>query len=1671
MRSYKYILFVLSLIVSVGTWGQYNPSNPAEPGAPQQYVLTLEADPSGGGSFNLNETSNHVADETFWVQANTASNFTFVNWTLDDEVISTVNRFQYTMPARNVKLIAHYRYTPSSPTEPSEANLPPKPVYSNLWLTPKPENGGSFNIATGTSYEVGTSVRVQANPAANFTFVNWTLDGEVISETNVFNYVMQAGADANRLVANYAYTPGSPGEPPVPKIYHRVYLMANPVGGGYFNPESGNQFEEGTQQRFRAYNNQWYTFQNWTIDGEIVSTSSDYTMTIPTKDVTLTANYVYEYNPGNPNEPGQSTTKHLSIYGMTENGKCGQTITYPVFFENTEDVYGVTVVVHFPEGFTVNAESATKAERAAGHDLTVEALENNAYRFDLTAEHKLTGQNGKIFDVPVTISADCEIDQSYLVDLTNAARINLDGSREVINTRSGYIFVEDIKENGLYAQFVYEKLQGRVKFNNLSSEKALSYQWDFGDGSSSTEKNPLHIYAASGNYDVTLTVNGETGSDVAKMTVLINDESTWVVNGVFFLDTEVKGVRYFTSTQDLFNYMTAKPITGDLKLYVKSGTMFDYALTEENVEKLTSIQLQLASGDYTLTFDKNGEGGTPVLNFGTKNGTIDNDIVNLFISWGQNMVCDNVMLQLWGIGFNPTKLDQLKEQTVRSGSPTTEVNFAPVSTDLTFTWTATSDTETATDYPKTGTGNIPSMTAMSGSATDCHIIYNIVATYKGTKFWETTHTITLQPVLEGKFTSLQPTNESVQETTTVTLSWNSIKNAVYDVYLWNAVNQRPTTPVAVGITDLSYTSQKFCQDKTNYKWQVVARNESQEIASDIMNFSVRLLPNLHVYDLQATSSLQAGEKVMIKWTVRNDGADVPEGKSWQDRLWLVPDVYYGTNQSKCQLLATKSNIKTLAAGEEYTGSAEVALDEETYGNYYLLVASDMSSVTNIDWDAIGGTIVNPYTPVLGGNATDGTYPYLFANTNAAGNQLKEEGEATTRSDNFFYWKVEIVPPRVNEADWLILKDAYQEMADGEGWTESWSFDSELRPVSDLPGVQLRAGRVVSINLSGNNLSGTFPTTLLKLDCLETLNLSNNDLTGDISQTMKAFMEENPELEVTVKTLNVSNSKYQGNIGLFAQYFPHLESLNAQNNQLEEVSPKIASTVTDLNLGNQQINKTVNLHPNNLTAETLMTQVPNILLYDHTQQTYSDNINLLCTTKDQSWTLQMTCQDGVLTIPDVTSKEGYYGKSGEVLNVAVVDAASQPEGSTFSMKIEFDSNDVNYDGAVNVLDLQTIINYTSEDYTTNPFNYAVADLLPDKTIDVQDVEKMSDILLTIDDEAGGDGTGDEEESQETDASVYIKQGQLWIDTKTPIAAFELTLCNADAPAFNEQLEQMGFTCRSNSKNGITRIVGYSMSGTKLSKGETVIASVQPSANNAQLFIKYVGLANAGAGPITVKIESPVKVPMVVNAEYKWATFCAPFDVDIPEGVTAYTVDGVLDPAKRTLDLTEVNTTIPANTPVVLYSEKDVNETFIDIANYDKEPHAGLLFGVYEENMNFSDYPDDDIYLLSNVGSKVAFYPVDKGNNGPTTAEGGDAPSYNMQYKAYLSLTLHGSEGPQARGFFFSTEDAEATAIEAVEVLTDGDHDAIYNSAGIQVDALQKGLNIVVKDGKSYKIYVK
>ncbi len=49
-----------------------------------------------------------------------------------------------------------------------------------------------------------------------------------------------------------------------------------------------------------------------------------------------------------------------------------------------------------------------------------------------------------------------------------------------------------------------------ISFTNASSG-ASAYQWDFGDGSSSTGKDPFHVYTGVGQFDVTLTTTNDTG--------------------------------------------------------------------------------------------------------------------------------------------------------------------------------------------------------------------------------------------------------------------------------------------------------------------------------------------------------------------------------------------------------------------------------------------------------------------------------------------------------------------------------------------------------------------------------------------------------------------------------------------------------------------------------------------------------------------------------------------------------------------------------------------------------------------------------------------------------------------------------------------------------------------------------------------------------------------------------------------------------------------------------------------------------------------------------------------------------------------------------------------------------------------------------------------------------
>lgn len=61
---------------------------------------------------------------------------------------------------------------------------------------------------------------------------------------------------------------------------------------------------------------------------------------------------------------------------------------------------------------------------------------------------------------------------------------------------------------------------GEFSVNFTSTTNGTSYAWDFGDGNTSTDPNPTHVYTSEGVYDVTLTV---TNSEGCETTVTLED--------------------------------------------------------------------------------------------------------------------------------------------------------------------------------------------------------------------------------------------------------------------------------------------------------------------------------------------------------------------------------------------------------------------------------------------------------------------------------------------------------------------------------------------------------------------------------------------------------------------------------------------------------------------------------------------------------------------------------------------------------------------------------------------------------------------------------------------------------------------------------------------------------------------------------------------------------------------------------------------------------------------------------------------------------------------------------------------------------------------------------------------------------------------------------------------
>lgn len=158
----------------------------------------------------------------------------------------------------------------------------------------------------------------------------------------------------------------------------------------------------------------------------------------------------------------------------------------------------------------------------------------------------------------------------------------------------------------------------RVRFEGLSRgplDSVFSYAWDFGDGEQSVEENPEHLFAAPGQYTVSLTVTDETagGTGAAEMIVDVLPAADLVVSDVVFAPRRLRVGAEMTVSWSVGN--RAEPVLGawEQAVVLSTDAVIDgndiiiartagpEGLSAARAQELTFALLEgVPSGDYRL---------------------------------------------------------------------------------------------------------------------------------------------------------------------------------------------------------------------------------------------------------------------------------------------------------------------------------------------------------------------------------------------------------------------------------------------------------------------------------------------------------------------------------------------------------------------------------------------------------------------------------------------------------------------------------------------------------------------------------------------------------------------------------------------------------------------------------------------------------------------------------------------------------------------------------------------------------------------------------------------------------------------------------------------------------------------------------------------------------------
>lgn len=334
---------------------------------------------SGSGSYERNSFVT--------VSAIAPDGYKFVKWTENGETVSTKPNYTFIINSDR-ELIANFEentYTITTSVNPSE--------------------GGS-TTGSGT-YTYGYNVTVNATPKTGYRFVDWTENDIVISTNAKYSFIITK--DRN-LVANFSL------------LRYNISASINLSGAGTIT--GTGSYTYGSTAQLKAIPNDGYKFLYWTENGNIVSTSDQYSFTVTTNR-TLVANFekeIVQYTlTVNCDEGGMVTANNIDISNSSRSYNEGTTI---ILKASSNSGYKFTGWLQMGPSGSYQAISGT-----TGNIIQIDNIDRD-YTFKAAFENQIDDLS-KDYLIFQALEDDCEIS----FDLGSAGTsINLQYSIDEGNT-------------------------------------------------------------------------------------------------------------------------------------------------------------------------------------------------------------------------------------------------------------------------------------------------------------------------------------------------------------------------------------------------------------------------------------------------------------------------------------------------------------------------------------------------------------------------------------------------------------------------------------------------------------------------------------------------------------------------------------------------------------------------------------------------------------------------------------------------------------------------------------------------------------------------------------------------------------------------------------------------------------------------------------------------------------------------------------------------------------------------------------------------------------------------------------------------------------------------------------------------------------------------------------